>query len=172
MQADDFFRYYVRNAKGEMVPFSSFLSLTSSYGSPKLERFNGAPAVEILGEPAPGYSTGQAMQAMEELASELPPGFGVAWKGISYQERLSGSQGPLLYAISLVVVFLCLAALYESWSVPLSVLLAAPFGVLGALAGMFIQGMNNDIFFQIGVLTIVGLSAKNSILIHCCPAKW
>ena len=165
MQAADFNRYYVRNDKGDMVPFSSFLSMSSVQGSPRLERYGGQPSIEILGEAAPGYSSGQAMAAMESLMQELPPGFGYAWTGISYQEAMSGSQAPLLYAVSLTVVFLCLAALYESWTVPLSVLLVVPLGVLGALIGVSLRGMNNDIYFQIGLLTVVGLSAKNSILI-------
>ena len=165
MQAEDMNRYHVRNAKGEMVPFASFLSVESTYGSPRLERYGGLPSVEIMGEPAPGYSSGQAMAAMEEIASELPYGFGYAWTGMSYQEKLSGSQAPLLYAVSIVVVFLCLAALYESWTVPFSVLLVVPFGVIGALCGMYLRGMNNDIYFQIGILTVVGLAAKNAILI-------
>ncbi|MDL2313721.1 efflux RND transporter permease subunit [Desulfovibrio sp. OttesenSCG-928-C14] len=165
MQASDFDRYHVRNSKGEMVPFSSFLSMHSVQGSPRLERYGGLPAIQIQGEAAPGYSSGQAMAAMEELVKELPGGFGYAWTGLSYQEVMSGNQAPLLYALSLIVVFLCLAALYESWSIPISVLLAVPTGVLGALLGVYLRGMNNDIYFQIGLLTIIGLSAKNSILI-------
>ena len=165
MHADDFDRYYVRNAKGDMVPFSSFASLFSSRGSPRLERYDGLPSVEIQGEAAPGKSTGQAMKAMEALAAELPPGFGHSWTGLSFQEQRAGSQELLLYAISISVVFLCLAALYESWSIPFSVLLTLPVGALGALLGVFCAGMSNDIYFQIGLLTIVGLSAKNSILI-------
>ncbi|MDR2605056.1 MAG: efflux RND transporter permease subunit [Desulfovibrio sp.] len=165
MQIDDFNRYHVRNSKGEMVPFSSFLTSRSTYGSPRLERYNGQPSVEILGEAAPGHSSGEAMAAMEEIAAELPEGFGYAWTSISYQEKMSGAQAPILYAVSLVVVFLCLAALYESWTIPMSVLLTAPLGVAGALSGMWLRGMSNDIYFQIGFLTVVGLSAKNSILI-------
>ncbi|MDL2307317.1 efflux RND transporter permease subunit [Desulfovibrio sp. OttesenSCG-928-C06] len=165
MQASDFDRYFVRNSKDQMVPFSSFMSMNSAYGSPRLERYGGLPSVEILGQAATGYSSGQAMQAMEEIAKELPYGFGYAWTGISYQEVMAGNQAPMLYALSLIVVFLCLAALYESWSIPLSVLLAVPTGVIGALLGMYLTGGNNDIYFQIGLLTIIGLSAKNSILI-------
>jgi multidrug efflux pump len=165
MQADDFKRYYARNSKGEMVPFSAFLSGHSSYGSPRLERYNGLSSMEILGEAAPGKSTGQAMLAMEELAKELPKGFGFSWTGLSYQERMSGSQAPMLYAVSLLIVFLCLAALYESWSIPFSVMLVVPFGVIGALAGAYLRDLNNDVYFQVGLLTIVGLSAKNAILI-------
>ena len=165
MQPEDFYRYYVRNAKGDMVPFSSFMSMELVQGSPRLERYGGLPSIEILGEPAPGYSSGEAMAVMEQLASELPPGFGYAWTSLSYQEKMSGDQAPMLYAVSLIVVFLCLAALYESWTVPLSVLLVAPLGVLGALGGVTLCGMSNDIYFQIGMLTVIGLSAKNSILI-------
>lgn len=165
MQAEDLGRYYVRNAKGEMVPFSSFVTKYSTQGSPRLERYGGVSSIEILGEPAAGYSSGQAMEAMEGFMKELPAGFGYSWTSISYQEKLSGSQAPLLYAVSIVVVFLCLAALYESWSVPLSVLLVVPFGVMGALAGIMFRDMNNDIYFQIGILTVIGLAAKNSILI-------
>ena len=165
MQASDFGRYYVRNAKGEMVPFSAFLSGHSSYGSPRLERYNGLSSIEILGEAAPGKSSGQAMSIMEQLAGELPKGFGYSWTGLSFQERMSGSQAPALYAISLIVVFLCLAALYESWSIPFSVMLVVPFGVIGALAGAYLRGLSNDVYFQVGLLTTVGLSAKNAILI-------
>ena len=165
MQASDFNRYYVRNAKGEMVPFSAFLSGHSSYGSPRLERYNGLSSIEILGEAAPGKSSGQAMSIMEQLAGELPKGFGYSWTGLSFQERMSGAQAPALYAISLIVVFLCLAALYESWSIPFSVMLVVPFGVIGALAGAYLRGLSNDVYFQVGLLTTVGLSAKNAILI-------
>ena len=165
MQASDFNNYYVRNALGEMVPFSAFMTGHSDYGSPRLERYNGLPSIEILGEAAHGQSSGQAMAIMEELAKELPVGFGFDWTGLSYQERMSGSQAPALYAISLLVVFLCLAALYESWSIPFSVMLVVPFGVLGALGGAYLRGLNNDVYFQVGLLTTVGLSAKNAILI-------
>ena len=165
MQASDFDKYFIRNNKGEMVPFSSFTSLRSTFGSPRLERYQGQPAIEILGEPSAGYSSGQAMSAMEHIAQELPSGFGYAWTSISYQEKMSGDQAPMLYTVSLIVVFLCLAALYESWTIPLSVLLVAPVGVFGALVGVWLRDMSNDIYFQIGFLTVVGLSAKNSILI-------
>ncbi|MDR2488856.1 MAG: efflux RND transporter permease subunit [Desulfovibrio sp.] len=165
MQAEDFKRYYARNAKGEMVPFSAFLSGHATYGSPRLERYNGLPSMEILGEATPGKSSGHAMRVMEELVKKLPAGFGFSWTGLSLQERMSGSQAPMLYAISLMVVFLCLAALYESWSIPFSVMLVVPFGIIGALAGAYLRGMNNDVYFQVGLLTIVGLSAKNAILI-------
>jgi len=165
MQGSDFNRYYVRNSKGEMVPFSAFLSGHSIYGSPRLERYNGLPSIEILGEAAPGKSSGQAMLIMEELAKELPNGFSYSWTGLSFQERMSGSQAPTLYAISLMVVFLCLAALYESWSIPFSVMLIVPLGIIGALSGAFLRGLNNDVYFQVGLLTVIGLSAKNAILI-------
>ena len=165
MQASDFNRYYVRNALGEMVPFSAFMSGHSDYGSPRLERYNGLPSIEILGEAARGKSSGQAMDIMEQLARELPSGFDFSWTGLSYQERMSGAQAPALYAISLLVVFLCLAALYESWSIPFSVMLVVPFGVIGALGGAYLRGLNNDVYFQVGLLTTVGLSAKNAILI-------
>ncbi len=165
MQSSDFNRYYVRNKKSEMVPFSSFLSVHSTQGSPQLERYDGLSSIEILGEAAPGYSTGQAMAVMEDLVRSHLPGFDCAWTGISYQEAQAGSQAPMLYALSLAVVFLCLAALYESWTVPMSVLLVVPWGVLGALAGVYLRGMNNDVYLQVGLLTVVGLAAKNSILI-------
>ena len=161
----DFNRYYIRNFKGEMVPFSSFIDATSITASPKLTRYQGVPSVKIEGEAARGKSSGQAMRAMENSARDLPAGFDVAWTGLSYQELLSGNQAPMLYSISLLVVFLSLAALYESWTVPLSVLLAVPTGVIGALAGAYDRNLHNDIYFQIALLTIVGLSAKNSILI-------
>ncbi|MCL1939608.1 MAG: efflux RND transporter permease subunit [Desulfovibrionaceae bacterium] len=165
MQATDFNLYHIRNTLGEMVPFSAFMSGHSTYGSPRLERYNGLPSVEILGEAAPGKSSGQAMLIMEALARELPVGFGFSWTGLSYQERMSGAQAPALYALSLLVVFLCLAALYESWSIPFSVMLIVPFGVIGALGGAALRGMNNDVYFQVGLLATVGLSAKNAILI-------
>jgi multidrug efflux pump len=165
MQTSDLKHYYVRNLGGDMVPFSSFASIASAKGSPRLERYNGIPSRELQGEAAPGMSSGQAMAAMEKLASKLPPGFGYSWTGISYQEKRAGSQEMMLYAISLAMVFLCFAALYESWTIPFSVLLVMPCGVLGALAGVLLLGMHNDVYFKIGILTIMGLSAKNSILI-------
>lgn len=165
MQADDFDRYFIRNDQGLMVPFPSFVTVGDSKGSPRLERYQGVPAVKILGEAAAGRSSGQAMAAMEELAAGLPEGFGFQWTGLSYQERAAGSQAGFLYVISLIVVFLCLAALYESWCVPLAVLLAVPSGVLGAVAGTFLAGLENDVYFHIGLLAVMGLSAKNSILI-------
>jgi multidrug efflux pump len=148
-----------------MVPFSSFASGQWTYGSPKLERYNGISSVEIQGQASPGKSTGQAMTAMEALAAKLPAGIGYEWTGLSFQERQSGSQAPILYGISILVVFLCLAALYESWSIPFSVIMVVPLGVLGALLAATLRGLENDVFFQVGLLTTVGLSAKNAILI-------
>ncbi|OUE70253.1 efflux RND transporter permease subunit [Citrobacter freundii] len=156
---------YIRSSNGEMVPFSAFSASHWIYGSPRLERYNGMPSMEILGEAAPGRSTGEAMALMESLAEKLPNGIGHDWTGMSYQERLSGNQAPVLYAISLIVVFLCLAALYESWSIPFSVMLVVPLGVVGALLAASLRGMNNDVYFQVGLLTTIGLSAKNAILI-------
>ena len=156
---------YIRSSNGEMVPFSAFSASHWIYGSPRLERYNGMPSMEILGEAAPGRSTGEAMALMESLAEKLPNGIGHDWTGMSYQERLSGNQAPALYAISLIVVFLCLAALYESWSIPFSVMLVVPLGVVGALLAASLRGMNNDVYFQVGLLTTIGLSAKNAILI-------
>ncbi|ENE9207784.1 TPA: efflux RND transporter permease subunit [Citrobacter freundii] len=156
---------YIRSSNGEMVPFSAFSASHWIYGSPRLERYNGMPSMEILGEAAPGRSTGEAMALMESLAEKLSNGIGHDWTGMSYQERLSGNQAPALYAISLIVVFLCLAALYESWSIPFSVMLVVPLGVVGALLAASLRGMNNDVYFQVGLLTTIGLSAKNAILI-------
>jgi len=165
MLPSDIGKWYVRSSSGQMVPFSEFTSSRWEYGSPRLERYNGLPAMEILGQAAPGKSTGEAMLMMEELASKLPTGIGYDWTGMSYQERLSGNQAPALYAISLIVVFLCLAALYESWSIPFSVMLVVPLGVFGALAATMLRGLTNDVYFQVGLLTTIGLSAKNAILI-------
>ena len=165
MLPEDINNLYVRSANGEMVPFSTFSSAHWIYGSPRLERYNGMPSMELLGEAAPGKSTGEAMALMESLAEKLPNGIGHDWTGMSYQERLSGNQAPALYAISLIVVFLCLAALYESWSIPFSVMLVVPLGVVGALLAASLRGMNNDVYFQVGLLTTIGLSAKNAILI-------
>ncbi|EEI2263776.1 efflux RND transporter permease subunit [Salmonella enterica] len=165
MLPGDINNLYVRSANGEMVPFSTFSSARWIYGSPRLERYNGMPSMELLGEAAPGRSTGEAMSLMENLASQLPNGIGYDWTGMSYQERLSGNQAPALYAISLIVVFLCLAALYESWSIPFSVMLVVPLGVVGALLAASLRGLNNDVYFQVGLLTTIGLSAKNAIMI-------
>ncbi|MFO5735702.1 efflux RND transporter permease subunit, partial [Klebsiella pneumoniae] len=165
MLPEDIGKWYVRGSDGQMVPFSAFSTSRWEYGSPRLERYNGLPSLEILGQAAPGKSTGEAMALMEELAGKLPSGIGYDWTGMSYQERLSGNQAPALYAISLIVVFLCLAALYESWSIPFSVMLVVPLGVIGALLAATLRGLNNDVYFQVGLLTTIGLSAKNAILI-------
>ncbi|KAA1195446.1 efflux RND transporter permease subunit [Photorhabdus heterorhabditis] len=168
MLPSDIYKLYVRNKQGEMVPFSAFADTSKepwSYGSPRLERYNGLPSMEILGEAAPGKSTGDAMALMEELASQLPNGIGFDWTGMSYQERLSGNQAPALYALSLIVVFLCLAALYESWSIPFSVMLVVPLGIIGALLATTFRDLDNDVYFKVGLLTTIGLSAKNAILI-------
>ncbi|MBL0623823.1 efflux RND transporter permease subunit [Aeromonas veronii] len=165
MNPEDLKLWYVRNAAGQMVPFSAFASTEWSFGSPRLERYNGVPAMEIVGEAAPGKSTGDAMAAIEQMVKQLPEGVGIEWTGLSFQERQAGSQAPALYAISLLVVFLCLAALYESWSIPFSVMLVVPLGVLGAILAATLRGLENDVYFQVGLLTTIGLSAKNAILI-------
>ncbi|CAJ1858959.1 Multidrug efflux pump subunit AcrB [Aeromonas dhakensis] len=165
MNPEDLKLWYVRNSTGQMVPFSAFASTDWSFGSPRLERYNGVPAMEIVGEAAPGKSTGDAMAAIEQMVKQLPEGIGIEWTGLSYQERQAGSQAPALYAISLLVVFLCLAALYESWSIPFSVMLVVPLGVLGAIVAATLRGLENDVYFQVGLLTTIGLSAKNAILI-------
>ncbi|ONZ22377.1 multidrug efflux RND transporter permease, partial [Burkholderia cenocepacia] len=165
MTPEDMNIWYVRNSAGGMVPFSAFSTGHWIYGSPKLERYNGVSSIEIQGQAAEGKSTGQAMAAMEALASKLPEGIGYSWTGLSFQEIQSGSQAPILYAISILVVFLCLAALYESWSIPFSVIMVVPLGVVGALLATMLRGLENDVFFQVGLLTTVGLSAKNAILI-------
>ena len=168
MLPQDIGNLYVRNNVGQMVPFSSFIDTSKDpwlYGSPRLERYNGLPAVQIQGSATPGQSSGDAMLMMEDLASKLPRGIVYEWTGMSYQERLSGNQAPALYTISLIVVFLCLAALYESWSVPFSVMLVVPLGVIGALALTSLRGLENDVYFKVGLLTTIGLSAKNAILI-------
>jgi multidrug efflux pump len=165
MLPQDLTDWYVRNSTGQMVPFSAFADAQWGHGSPKLERYNGVPSVEILGAPAAGIATGVALDAMEGYVKMLPPGFDLEWTGLSYEERLSGSQAPALYALSLIVVFLCLAALYESWSIPVAVMLVVPLGVIGAILATLLRGLANDVFFQVGLLTTVGLSAKNAILI-------
>ena len=162
---EDLDKWYVRNSSGTMVPYSAFASGEWVNGSPHYERFNGLTAEEILGSPAPGYSSGDAMKAVEEIARTLPAGFRVQWYGLSYEEQASGSQTTALYVLSLIVVFLCLAALYESWSVPLSVLMVVPLGILGTISAVLLRGLSNDVFFQVGLLTTVGLAAKNAILI-------
>lgn len=165
MQAADLDHWFVRNSNDEMVPFSSFASSSWSYGSPLLERYNGSASLEVVGDPAPGVSSGVAMDVVEAIAKQLPQGIGYEWTGQSYQLRLSGSQAPLLYAVSVLFVFLCLAALYESWSVPFSVILVVPLGVVGAVLATRFTGLSNDVYFQVGLLTTVGLAAKNAILI-------
>jgi multidrug efflux pump len=165
MLPQDLDRWYVRNADGDMVPFSAFSSAKWTRGSPRLERFNGVPAANILGQAAPGHSSGEAMAEIERLAAQLPPGIGYEWSGLSYQQKRAGSQAPALYAVSAIVVFLSLAALYESWSVPFAVMLVVPLGLLGAVLAALARGLNNDVFFQVGLLTTMGLTAKNAILI-------
>ncbi|MDO9617954.1 MAG: efflux RND transporter permease subunit [Pseudomonas sp.] len=165
MQPEDIDSWYVRNNAGEMVPFSAIASSSWSYASPLLERYNGNASVELVGDPAAGVSSGVAMDEVERLVAQLPAGIGYEWSGQSYQEQLSGSQAPMLYAISILFVFLCLAALYESWSVPFAVMLVVPLGVVGAVFGSGLAGQSNDVYFQVGLLTTVGLAAKNAILI-------
>jgi hydrophobe/amphiphile efflux-1 (HAE1) family protein len=165
MLPQDLDRLYVRNDRGTMTPFAAFASGHWFQGSPRLERFNSFPSLNIWGGPPPGRSSGEAMQAMEEIASQLPRGFGFDWTGLSYQERMAKSQAPLLYAFSIVVIFLCLAALYESWTVPISVLLTLPLGVIGGVVASSLRGFPNDVYFQIGLLTVLGLTTKNAILI-------
>ena len=165
MSPEDLKKWYVRNSAGTMVPFSAFAKGEWIYGSPKLARYNGVEAMEVLGAPAPGYSTGEAMAEVEAIAAKLPPGVGISWTGLSYEERLSGSQAPALYALSLLMVFLCLAALYESWSIPIAVMLVVPLGIIGALMATSLRGLSNDVYFQVGLLVTIGLAAKNAILI-------
>ncbi|MFJ2385774.1 efflux RND transporter permease subunit, partial [Pseudomonas koreensis] len=165
MSPEDLKKWYVRNSAGTMVPFSAFAKGEWIYGSPKLARYNGVEAMEVLGSPAPGYSTGEAMAEVEAIAKKLPAGVGISWTGLSYEERLSGSQAPALYALSLLMVFLCLAALYESWSIPIAVMLVVPLGIIGALMATSLRGLSNDVYFQVGLLTTIGLAAKNAILI-------
>jgi HAE1 family hydrophobic/amphiphilic exporter-1 len=165
MLPSDLEHLYVRNKAGTMTPFNSFATGRWTYGPSRLERFNAFPSINILGEPAPGRSSGEAMEAIEEIISKLPRGIGHAWTGVSYQERMAESQAPLLYAFSLIVIFLCLAALYESWTVPISVMLALPLGVIGGVVATSLRGLPNDVYFQIGLLTVLGLTTKNAILI-------
>ncbi|RLC45160.1 MAG: hydrophobe/amphiphile efflux-1 family RND transporter, partial [Candidatus Coatesbacteria bacterium] len=165
MLPEDLEKLYVRNRSGKMVPFSSFASGHWTYGSPKLERYNGFPSINIWGEPAPGKTSGEAMATMEELASKLPHGISYDWTGLSYQEKMASSQAPLLYAFAVFLTFLYLAALYESWSFPLAVLLTLPLGAIGALLGANIRGLANDVYLQIGMLSTLGLGVKNAILI-------
>ncbi len=165
MLPEDLERLYVRNGSGTMTPFTSFATGHWFYGSPRLERFNSFPSLNIWGEAPPGKSSGEAMQAMEEIASKMPRGIGFDWTGISYQERMAKSQAPLLYAFSIIVIFLCLAALYESWTVPISVMLTLPLGAIGGVVATSLRGFPNDVYFQIGLLTVLGLTTKNAILI-------
>jgi multidrug efflux pump len=165
MVPEDINRWYVRNKSGEMVPFSAFSTAKWEYTSPRLERYNGIPAVEIMGQAAPGVSTGEAMAEMEQMAAQLPTGIGYEWTGLSYEEKNAGAQAPALYAISLLVVFLAVAALYESWTIPFVNLLMIPLGLVGAVTAVNLRALPNDIYLQIGLLTTVGLSTKNAILI-------
>ena len=165
MRPEDLNNWYVRTSTGSMAPFSSFATSHWVYGSPRLERYNGLSSMNIQGAPAPGKSSGQAMAAMEKIAAQLPSGIGFEWTGLSAQERESGNQAPALYGISILVVFLLLAALYESWSIPLSVILVIPLGIVGALLATSLRGLSNDIYFQVGLLTTMGLASKNAILI-------
>ncbi|MBN2124280.1 MAG: efflux RND transporter permease subunit, partial [Deltaproteobacteria bacterium] len=165
MLPEDLENVYMRNTNGKMVPYSSIASGRWTAASPRLERYNAFPSLNIWGEPALGKSSGDAMQAMEDITSKLPKGIGFDWTGLSYQERMASSQAPLLYAFSIIVIFLCLAALYESWSIPLSILLALPLGVIGGVIATSARGLPNDVYFQIGLLTTLGLTTKNAILI-------
>ena len=162
---DDFAKWYVRNDAGKMVPFSAFATGKWVYGPAKLERFNGVPAVQIVGGTAPGVSTGEAMAVVEGLAQQLPPGVDLVWSGLSYEEIKAGNQSAWIMALSMLMVFLCLAALYESWAIPFSVMLVVPLGIMGAVLATLSRGLTNDVFFQIGMITTVGLAAKNAILI-------
>ncbi len=165
MTPEDLGKVFVRNKEGKMVPLSALATTSWAFGSPQLQRYNGLPSLNIVGAGAPGKSSGEAMAAMEEMAAKLPPGIGFEWSGQSLEERISGNQAPALYAISLMIVFLCLAALYESWSVPVAVILVVPLGILGALAAATFRELPNDVYFKVGLLTTVGLSTKNAILI-------
>jgi len=165
MMPKDLEKLHVRNNVGKMVPFSAFASGKWKSGSPRLERYNGFPSMSIWGEPAPGRSSGEAMKVMEGLVAKLPQGVGFEWTGLSYQERMSSTQAPLLYAFSIIVIFLCVAALYESWAIPITNMLMLPLGVLGATFFTWTRGLHNDVYFQIGFLTTLGLTTKNAILI-------
>ena len=165
MLPKDIEKLYLRNTAGKMVPFSALASAHWTSGAPRLERFNGFPSMNIQGEPAAGKSSGEAMRAMEEIVANLPQGIGYEWTGLSYQERMGGSQAPLLYAFSVIVIFLCVAALYESWPIPITNLLMLPLGLFGAVLATWLRGMHNDVYFQIGFLTTLGLTTKNAILI-------
>ncbi|MEX1235203.1 MAG: efflux RND transporter permease subunit, partial [Roseovarius sp.] len=161
----DIEKWRVRNASGGLVPFSNFVDAAWSYGPQGVNRYNGVPSMQIQGSPAPGVSTGDAIAEIERLAGQLPPGFQISLTGLSLEEQESGNQAPLLYALSLAAIFLALAALYESWSIPFAVMLAMPIGVLGALGGAYLGGFENGVFFQVGLLTVIGLTGKNAILI-------
>jgi len=165
MLPEDIGKWYVRNNAGQMVPFSAFATAKWQYGSPRLERYNGIPSVEVMGQAAPGISTGEAMEEMEKMAAQLPPGIGYEWTGLSYEEKKAGAQAPALYAISLLVVFLSVAALYESWTIPFVNMLMIPLGLVGAITAVSLRILPNDIYLQIGLLTTIGLSTKNAILI-------
>jgi multidrug efflux pump len=158
-------RMPVRNLQGGMVPLSEFAKTRWVAASPKLDRYNGLPAMKISGGPTPGHSTGDALLAMEDIATKLPPGMGFEWSGTSREERVSGNQAPFLFALSVIAVFLCLAALYESWSIPLAVILVVPIGILGAVMAVTLRGLPNDVYFKVGLIVIIGLAAKNAILI-------
>jgi multidrug efflux pump len=162
---EDILRIPVKNSRGDMIPLAELAKAQWVVGSPKLDRYNGLPALKIAGGAAPGRSTGEAMEAMEAVAQKLPPGVGFEWSGTSFEERQSGSQAPFLFAISLIVVFLCLAALYESWSIPFAVMLVVPLGIFGAVSAVMLRGLPNDVYFKVGLIAIIGLSAKNAILI-------
>jgi multidrug efflux pump len=165
MLPEDINTWYVRNKTGDMVPFSAFATANWQYGSPRLERYNGLPSVEIMGNAAPGVSTGESMAEMEKMAAQLPAGIGYEWTGLSYEEKNAGAQAPALYAISLIVVFLSVAALYESWTIPFVNMLMIPLGLVGAVTAVTLRVLPNDVYLQIGLLTTVGLSTKNAILI-------
>lgn len=165
MELGDVMKLYVRNAAGGLVPMSELVTPKWEITPLQLVRYNGYPSMRIAGSTAPGYSSGQAQAEMETLAEQLPPGFSIEWTGQSLQEKLSGSEAPVLLALSMLVVFLVLAALYESWAIPLSVMLVVPLGMVGAVAAVLLRGMPNDVFFKVGLITIIGLAAKNAILI-------
>jgi multidrug efflux pump len=165
LKPEDLGNFYVRSETGTMAPFTAFSTIAWAQAPAQLTRYNGLPSMEILGQPAPGVSSGAAMKAIEAMHAKLPPGTGLEWTGLSYEERLSGGQAPALYGLSLLIVFLCLAALYESWSVPISVMLVVPLGIIGALLAATLTGLNSDIYLQVGLITTIGVSAKNAILI-------
>jgi multidrug efflux pump len=165
MAPEDLDRWYVRSSTGTMAPFSSFATASWALGPATLTRYNGLPSIEIQGQGSPGVSSGTALQEMDKLFKKLPQGIGYELTGLSFQEQQSGAQAPSLYALSILIIYLCLAALYESWAIPLSVMLVIPLGVIGAIAAASLRGLFNDIYFQVGMLTTIGLSAKNAILI-------